>query len=572
MTGIFLYLCIVLSLGVFRYRISKGFRQRKIFTLSYMIGTLNDLVIGVILFLFLISLPWGFGVCFYIIYIVILFAAFTYYLEFGGFPLLGHIKAMTNLKFLSSSFDLSSKATTRILTILGPLSICTITLLFFHKGGGSGKNLIFALLICPPLSCLISNVFKNVGHPLDLPHSKHNMMSAVLECAFIFNKSNKADLERVELTMKPGDQSDFTQKCTSEHPMKPNVLIICVESLPGCVFSKESISSVAPNIERLLADGLKCSKVLAQNKQTDRGTFSILTGVPPILSDGDSKMAFHRKPGLPGDMQDLGYKTAYMQSSDLAFMDKRPFLEKVGYDDVEDIFDYPDDLTKFRWGLNDKDFYAQVYTKIQKLKSHDQPWFLHCLNTGTHHPYDSIPADYQEFDNDYLNSISYADKQIGLLRKKLEGSGDWKNLLVVIVSDEAKYLECSEDILVNTVSRNWCVCGFHQAGVVTPNIYDKVFTLSDVRKSLLDLMGVEKANQCEGVSCFSESTVKRDLPFHYDRNNYFYRESEGVLYYNNTASQWFKSSADSIFAPDPVYTKINYSDWAPTRDSYGVNL
>jgi len=199
--------------------------------------------------------------------------------------------------------------------------------------------------------------------------------------------------------------------------------------------------------------------VLAMQRQTDRGSYSMLCGEYPRLDSSTPKMAAiaegRRPPAcLPEILRRHGYYTSYQQAADLAYMGKDRFMPRIGFDEALGAGDFRTHGEVEGWGLPDARFYARAGDRIIELdREHDGPWFATLLNVGTHHPF-AVDDGMVEGDEPLFGAeppeLSMGDPHrerraafermsgelLGLL-DRLEGAGLLREAMVIITSDES---------------------------------------------------------------------------------------------------------------------------------------
>lgn len=234
---------------------------------------------------------------------------------------------------------------------------------------------------------------------------------------------------------------------------RPNVLLILVEGLSGAY-----LPSVAkyhglqpelalPALDRQLQQyGFHIfPNAVSMQRQTNRGTYSILCGDYPRITTSVPKMTLVASAGapiecLPRVLKDAGYRTAYLQAASLSFMDKDVFMPLAGFEDVVgrtelDAVGVPSE----GWGADDSAFLNAAFEQIRDLHAHDQPWFATLLNVATHHPFthDEIGAGSEALLIRRARAFELLTAALGELLRKLQLDGVLDNTLIILSSDEA---------------------------------------------------------------------------------------------------------------------------------------
>ncbi len=310
-----------------------------------------------------------------------------------------------------------------------------------------------------------------------------------------------------------------------------DVILIMVEGISGGYFPSileaHDLSRLPKFMRRtdaFMQGALVYDSFINMQRQTNRGTYSLLCGRPPRLAGGLPKMTDLVKykneevvDCLPERLRRSGYRTAYLQAANLPFMLKDQFMPRAGFELVlgEQWFTNPHH--RGEWGVDDQTFFEGGLDLIRELRQDDQPYFLSMLTVGTHHPY-SVPPDYV---NAYpRGSFPWAvvrlDEVLEPFLQELKKMGVFEDTLVLLTSDEAVGLAQAQDDFTQMISQAW---GF--LAVFNPDgetgMVDEPFMQTDVALSLLDYLEVDvddpSALPFSGRSLFRGYDQPRTLAF-----------------------------------------------------------
>lgn len=319
------------------------------------------------------------------------------------------------------------------------------------------------------------------------------------------------------------------ERLTTVPERLPNVLLVVVESL-----GSERIGSIhglpydpreAPHLSTLAEQHLFVPCFINQQRQTNRGTYALMSGTLPLLQKSSPRMSIFSslpdRPYLPAVLAQHGYRTAYLQSADLSFMGKKPFLHAAGFAEVSSAMDVRPARAASSWGVDDVTLMDEALRWVdeaeqEKVKHNavESPWFLTVLTVGTHHPH-TIPDDFKALPGESENgrAFRYADVAIGRLMAGLDERDAWDNTLLLITSDETG-VSSKPDLIRPEISETW---GVFIAAVPGENSYGAIEGLygqSDVALSVLDYLGLgESGPTFYGRSIFRRYTTPRELPF-----------------------------------------------------------
>ena len=219
---------------------------------------------------------------------------------------------------------------------------------------------------------------------------------------------------------------------------RPNIVIIILEGWSAnAMGSINPCKTATPNFDNLAKEGVLFTKTYATNTTSEIGNTSIFAGYPSVPETAISLYPEkHRKlPTINEKLQKKGYSTHYLFSGDLKYGNIKGFLMEHHFDELEDESDFPKGLKRGKLNYYDQDLYALLFKKISVTKSP----FLHCAFTGsTHSPYDYPLLKKKTFsgeEDNYLNSMVYADKCLGDFIAKSKKTSWYKNTIFVVVSD-----------------------------------------------------------------------------------------------------------------------------------------
>ncbi|HLV77367.1 MAG TPA: LTA synthase family protein [Marinobacter sp.] len=250
----------------------------------------------------------------------------------------------------------------------------------------------------------------------------------------------------------------------------PNVLLILIEGLSGGYLPSVSrYHDLTPVVslealETTLEDlGFRVyQNVLSMERQTDRGTFTLVCGRYPDLRRPSEKLRsvaleLATPDCLPEKLQAQGYFTAYWQAAPIQYMNKDEFMPRAGYLDVTGAEAFSTEGGPEGWGPPDPVFFDDIAGRLRAVDSRHRPWFVTTLNVGTHHPFNigtrgeqNLAEDIDTDDNEGLlplpivqpqtprqNAMKVMAHSLGEFLRALEADGLLDNTMVVVTSDES---------------------------------------------------------------------------------------------------------------------------------------
>lgn len=80
---------------------------------------------------------------------------------------------------------------------------------------------------------------------------------------------------------------------------------------------------------------------------------------------------------LPQALRDAGYRTVFMQATDMEFMMMDQFMVTAGFENTYSDQDYPDAKLRTGWGVDDNTLFTQVSQRIRELEKEPRPAIPH---------------------------------------------------------------------------------------------------------------------------------------------------------------------------------------------------
>ena len=236
-----------------------------------------------------------------------------------------------------------------------------------------------------------------------------------------------------------------------------NVIVIHGESMQtNTIGLKFNGKELMPNLTKMAHEGMYFSNF---HSQVSVGTSSDTeltynTSLMPTQS-GTAFVSYSDREyiGIPKLLREKGYYCYSMHANNADFWNRRAMHESLGYNRFYAKADY--NVTKentIGLGLNDKEFFKQSISKMQKVaKKHDK-WYSLSIMLTNHTPFSEVDK-YGEFDvslkegentyrymedtklGNYFKSAHYADGALGEFLDELDKAGLLENTVVVLYGD-----------------------------------------------------------------------------------------------------------------------------------------
>ncbi|WDC84899.1 LTA synthase family protein [Caloramator sp. mosi_1] len=265
-------------------------------------------------------------------------------------------------------------------------------------------------------------------HYLDLKRYIKNM-------AYLYNAN---DINEAKQTLQYYNENDWLY---GKYKGK-NLILLQLESFQGFVIGK-TINGVeiTPNLNRLAKEYYEVPNLYIQTTigGTSDAEFIVNNG---LLSTPDIPVYYTDnkfKNSLPRIFKELGYKSYVMHANNESFWNRGIVYRNMGVDKFFNKQDYEID-EQILLGLSDESFLRQ---SIEYIKQLPKPFYNMMITMSTHYPFRdpkfSNELDVGKFEGtligDYLKSIHYLDRQIGLFINKLEEEGILQDTVIIMYGD-----------------------------------------------------------------------------------------------------------------------------------------
>lgn len=338
----------------------------------------------------------------------------------------------------------------------------------------------------------------------------------------------------------PTDTEDITD--TLFRTRRPDILTIQLESM-GAPFieSLGGAKNVAPELCQWMTRGVNFTNAWATSFRTDRGTVSALSGYVsyPTTSLMMTDSCLPLLPSLAKTLKGYGYTADYMYSGNSNHMNKRKYMEAVGFRmwDIEDI--NVSEEERDVWGANDSIAMNRMLGLIQRTKQEngaEKPFFWACQTISSHEPWE-VP--YQRLDNKVHNAFAYTDHCVGQFLDSLSRTPVWDNLLVVVYADHGHTYGLTFD---NPEFFHMPL--FFIGGAISKvKTYDTIIAQNDMVATILSQMGIPHNEEFP----WSRNVFSRNYTYPFAYCNY----PAGALFVDGSGKTMMDVQSGYIMADEP---------------------
>jgi hypothetical protein len=318
----------------------------------------------------------------------------------------------------------------------------------------------------------------------------------------------------------------------------PHVVLLFIESFRAAdvgVLGAVHQPSVTPRFDALSDQGVLYTEFYGNGVQTTRAVIASLFGVPPRFSRRavQSDDVDYPLVGLQDVFSGAGYRTAYYHNGSLEFERKAEFFAAHGFEEIEgdqDVMDRHPEARGTSWGVDDEWLMGDLVAWLSAREVRGEAGFLTAFTVSNHHPWEAPPGyeppvraspppgEYR----DYLGTVSYSDRALGLFVDLLDEAGLKERVVLVVLGDTSQPM--------GEHDRNFMlVRHLYEENVRIPLLIwapgripgpvqvRDVGSQVDLPPTLMDIAGVSGTNHAVGTSLrrvVPERTAYLTNPFH----------------------------------------------------------
>ncbi|MEN6423400.1 MAG: LTA synthase family protein [Smithella sp.] len=234
-----------------------------------------------------------------------------------------------------------------------------------------------------------------------------------------------------------------------------NVILVLMESFETFALNRRiEGQEITPNLNKLIKESKYFSNYHddVSAGHTADAEFESQNSLLPTMD----RVAFFEYPthdynALPEVLDNQKYATAVFHGDAASFWNRNVVYPCLGWK----VYHCVDSFKVNRpvgWGLSDEDLIKQCLPKITRIK---QPFYVNIMMVTSHTPF-SLDKDLKPlkithnhgitgYQMDYIQTLAYVDKQIGVLINKLKKNGLYDNSILVLFGDHRAYISNEKD-------------------------------------------------------------------------------------------------------------------------------
>ncbi len=249
------------------------------------------------------------------------------------------------------------------------------------------------------------------------------------------------------------DQETNALYQSNENDKRPNVILICMESLSADYMSIfGNPKKLTPTLDSLADNGVFFTNMFATGTRTIRGLEAITLSKPPTPYRSMLKRTL--KPNLGSintAFQERGYSSHFFCGGDAYFDEMESFFSKIGFtivhrdrgfgkkrDQHTKTINFGADEITFEnsWGVSDEDVYRKVLKESDRQFHKGSSFFNFILSNSNHKPYTYPEGKIDLSPNGTrLGAVAYSDYALHQFMKTARTKPWYANTIFIFISD-----------------------------------------------------------------------------------------------------------------------------------------
>ncbi len=382
-------------------------------------------------------------------------------------------------------------------------------------------------------------------------NSTFHLMSNVaqnLEAYEPYKFMSSADAKSIVAEMFKAEKDSTTQILTTK---RPNIVLIVFEGWSADVVGElGGYKGLTPHFDKICKEGISFDSCYASGSLSDQGMGAVFSAFPaqPRTSIVTQPSKYKSLPTITSQLKNAGYSTSFLFGGELNYGNIRSYMYYNGFDKITEGRDFDNAVKRGRLGVADGPALQRNLLEISNLSP---PFFAAQFTQSTHGPFD-FPKEQKHFtwgdkENEYINSVYYADSCLNVFMEAAKKQAWYKNTLFVFISDHS-----------HNTPKNY---GYHQMQyrripfVLFGDVLKKEFTGLHYNQicSQLDFSATVLAQLQLNASAFTWSKNQFNP---YIKHNAFYAFDEGLGYIEPTGNfVWHVS--ENRFEYERYYSPLN---------------
>ena len=285
--------------------------------------------------------------------------------------------------------------------------------------------------------------------------ANHAAINVIYNFGYAINKLNSLKYPENYIDRKLADNlfSKMIVQDTSNIKLlntnTPNIMIIILESYTfKFIEPLGGLPGIAPNLNKLVHEGILFDNFYASGDRTDIGIVSILNGYPrqPLSSIIKFPKKTASLPFINKNLKKRGYTTQFTYGNNIDFANFRSYLTNAQFDHLTHSLSFPQELNTSKWGVHDEFVFNKFLDEANEVS---QPFFKVMLTLSSHEPFEVPMETVIQGEDDvhkFMNSAYYTDKSLGDFIEKAKTTNWWDSTIIIITADHGHYMPGNDGV------------------------------------------------------------------------------------------------------------------------------
>lgn len=367
-----------------------------------------------------------------------------------------------------------------------------------------------------------------------------------------YNYFREEEAEAIVKELYPSEIKEDTTQILNTR--QPNVVLILLESFTAdLVESLGGEQGVAPNMEKLISEGLFFNQIYASGDRTDKGVIAVLSGFPSQASR--SILKFNSKqeklPSIALALQKNGYHTSFYYGGQSEFFNIKSYVLGHGYKSLIDKKSFKAANLSL-WGAFDHFVFEK---HVADLGTIPQPFFSTILTLSNHEPF-QLPGKAHfvgdSAENKFKSTAYYTDSSLAAYLNTAKTKSWYKNTLFVIVADHGHRLPKGYE---NYSPGRFRIPLLFFGDALKPEfkgkVIDKIGNQTDIAATLLNQLGISHA-QFKWSTNLSNTDTPGFSFYSYDNGFGFVTKEQTISFDNVSRKIIYRKNPDNLKADSTV--------------------
>lgn len=371
-----------------------------------------------------------------------------------------------------------------------------------------------------------------------------------------------------------------------------HLFVIQVESLQNFVIGQTlDGQEITPNLNKLVSESAYFSNVFQQvgAGTTSDAEWMANTGLyPQGMIPTANSLTGKEAPSLARTLKEKGYGSATYHADDVTFWNRDVLYPVLGYEEIFSIEEIPD-IKQVGFGPADEVLFDFAASQLPRQLETYQRIYANIVTVTSHTPFEmpddmqhlNLPAAYEgKYIGNYLQSIRYADEQIGSFIEKLKSQGIYDESLIAIFGDHsgmhgALVTDADQRLLDDFLGHKYSLKDQYTVPLIFAggDLFEeaemtRLAGQTDIMPTLLALLGVEHDEPMMGHNLFQYKKNLLGMRYYLPGGSYVQSEQlykapgaklPEVLYDLKTMDERSKNSEANNHIED-TKTLMNYAD------------